>query len=522
MARGNEIGVAYYSLVPSMDGTAAAVNSQLGVVTGASAAVGRKGGVAMGAGLAGGLKAAGTIGLALGAVGLLSSVTDYFRDSVGLASDLQESANALSVTFGEQSEQISQLGETAATRLGLSNIAFNQLATQFSAFAGTIAGEGGDVVGVIDELTTRGADFASVYNLDVNEALRLFQSGLAGETEPLRRYGLDLSAASVEAFALANGIGNATGTLTEAEKVQARYGLLLQQTAKTQGDFANTSDSLANSQRIANAQFENAQARIGEALLPAAEKFSAWMLEDGVPLVERLVDLFIELEPAISFVVDLFLQDLEMRAGVLGATLDLIDALEDGTVTLEEFRAAFVQLPEPLQEAIIGITQFMLDLGLGIYNFVAGGLNGILGFVNGILDAYRPLANLFGIQLPRLGRFAELSAGSVRNQLLGVDAAEFTQGAGGRVAMAEGGVVRARPGGVAATVGEGRFDEAVIPLSPSVLSQLGAAIGGGDRPIYMDGSIVGVLREVANREAELVLSGAVTGLGFDMRAGGVV
>ncbi len=44
--------------------------------------------------------------------------------------------------------------------------------------------------------------------------------------------------------------------------------------------------------------------------------------------------------------------------------------------------------------------------------------------------------------------------------------------------MADGGVVTARPGGIPATIGEGRYDEAVIPLSPSVLSQLGQAIGG--------------------------------------------
>jgi hypothetical protein len=118
-------------------------------------------------------------------------------------------------------------------------------------------------------MSTRMADFASVMNLDVAEAAEKFQSGLAGETEPLRKYGIDLSAAKVEAYAYSNGIASAGKPLTETQKIQARYALLMQQTAKTQGDFQNTTDQAANAQRIANAQWENAQAKLGTALLPA-------------------------------------------------------------------------------------------------------------------------------------------------------------------------------------------------------------------------------------------------------------
>ena len=56
--------------------------------------------------------------------------------------------------------------------------------------------------------------------------------------------------------------------MTEAIKVQARYGLLLEQTDKTAGDFANTQDSFANSQRRLAANIENVAATIGAELLP--------------------------------------------------------------------------------------------------------------------------------------------------------------------------------------------------------------------------------------------------------------
>jgi hypothetical protein len=71
--------------------------------------------------------------------------------------------------------------------------------------------------------------------------------------------------------------------MSEATKVQARYGLLMELTSKTSGDFRNTSDSLANSQRRVKAQLTNVSAEIGARLIPA--------IEDAIPVVEGLIDV---------------------------------------------------------------------------------------------------------------------------------------------------------------------------------------------------------------------------------------
>lgn len=204
----------------------------------------------------------------LAATGAVAAIAIVGRAVVAQSSDLNESINAVNVTFGRAAAGIQELGQDAARSVGLSRAEFNGLAVRFSAFAKTIAGPGGDVVAVVDEMTTRVADFASVMNLDVNEAAQIFQSGLAGETEPLRRYGKDLSEVTVKAFAYASGIAEAGSELTEQQKVMARYGALMQQTADTQGDFANTSDQFANGMRIATAEMKDAGGQIGMALLP--------------------------------------------------------------------------------------------------------------------------------------------------------------------------------------------------------------------------------------------------------------
>ena len=137
-------------------------------------------------------------------------------------------------------------------------------------------------------------------NLDVNEAARLFQSGLAGETEPLRRFGIDLSAAAVEGHAYAEGIAKAGKPLTEQQKVQARYSLLMKETAKTQGDFKNTSGGLANQQRILSASFKELLANLGKALLPIMTRFVNFLNTTAIPALNKLIG-FLRDNPAVVY-----------------------------------------------------------------------------------------------------------------------------------------------------------------------------------------------------------------------------
>jgi hypothetical protein len=185
------------------------------------------------------------------------------------ASDLNESINAVEKTFGDAAEGVLKLGENAAKSIGLSRTEFAQLATGFASFAGTVAGEGGDVVATVKEMTTRAADFASVLNMDVSRAVGLFQTSLAGEAEAMRRFGIDVSAVTVEQYALANGLASSKKELTESVKVQARYGVIMAATESMAGDFADTSDDLANSQRILSADIKNLKDNVGAGLLPA-------------------------------------------------------------------------------------------------------------------------------------------------------------------------------------------------------------------------------------------------------------
>lgn len=242
--------------------------------------------------MSGALRNAGTaakVGLGIGAAAALIS---FGKASVTAASNLQESMNAVQVTFGDAAEGINAIGERSVESFGLSQRAFNEFAVRFSAFAQQIAQrEGKDVVDVVDEMTTRVADFASVMNLDMEEAARVIQSALAGETEAFRRFGGDVSAAAVQLKAAELGLGDTSAELTEQEKILARYHLIMEQTEKTAGDFANTSDSLANQQRQLKGAWEDLQATLGAHLLPVVEDVVGG-LGDLLTIGNAIADLF--------------------------------------------------------------------------------------------------------------------------------------------------------------------------------------------------------------------------------------
>ena len=241
-------------------------------------------------------------------IGLGVAVASQIKPAIDAASDLEEATNAVQVSFGKASAGILALGEDAVNALGLSNTELFGISVQFSAFAKTIAGEGGDVVKVVEDIATRGADFASVFNITVPEALAKFQSGLAGSSEPLRAYGIDLSATAVKAYALEAGIIKQGEALTADQKILAAYELLMSDTSITQGDFANTSSSVSNQQKILAAKLEETRAEIGQKFMPIMQDMQGFILETVIPafmeFYEAIIDPAGEAQTQLRFIGD--------------------------------------------------------------------------------------------------------------------------------------------------------------------------------------------------------------------------
>lgn len=277
----------------------------------------------LGSRMRGSLGAAGkAAGLALGA-GLAVAGAGMVK-AIGDASDLNESITATKQVFEASAGSILEWSETTSTSLGLSQQAALEGAKSIGAMLkpmGIAPKAAGDMSQSMVQLA---ADMASFNNEDPSEMLDRIRAGLSGESEPLKRYGTVLSEARVQQFAWANGIADSGKALTDQEKVMARYGLLLQDTKDQQGDFARTSDGLANQQRILKAELADASAQLGTALLPAA-----------VAVVGVLRDL---VPPATAF-----------AQSLIGAVVPAVQAV--GAVVAEHWPA--------IRATIVGVVDFV-------------------------------------------------------------------------------------------------------------------------------------------------------------------
>lgn len=234
-----------------------------------------------------GSKAQSVFGKALlPAVGVLGGLALAAVKTSAAASDLGESQNAVNVVFGEAAKKIGAFAKVADKEAGLSMRQLNQLVTPLGA-SFTNLGDSQDVAAKKSiALARRAADMASVFNTTVPEALEAIQAALRGESDPIEKFGVGLNDAAVTAAALAMGLAKTSKELTAGDKAQARYALLMKQTAKFQGDFANTSGEAANAARINAAAQENLSASLGKGLLPVVKTYqgviasvTAWMAE---------------------------------------------------------------------------------------------------------------------------------------------------------------------------------------------------------------------------------------------------
>ncbi len=196
--------------------------------------------------------------------GLIKGVTTV----TGAASDLNEEVSKTGVVFKQEGGAMIQWSKGSAQGFGQSQQQALAAANTFGNMLvpmGTSREQAAEMSRAMVEL---GGDMASFNNADPTETLDALRAGLAGESEPLRRFGVFLNDARLKEEAMRLGLYKGKGQLDANAKAQATYSLILKDSKDAQGDFARTSDGLANKQRILKAELTDLAAKVGQFLLP--------------------------------------------------------------------------------------------------------------------------------------------------------------------------------------------------------------------------------------------------------------
>lgn len=218
----------------------------------------------------------------------VAGATQFFTQAVQGASDLNEQASAVGQVFGSGASAIQKFADGAATSLGQSKVQILEASKSFGIFGKAAGLTGSANAEFSTSLVTLATDLASFNNTSVDEALIALQAGLRGESEPLRRFGVLLDDQTLRAKALEMGLISSTkNALTPQQKVLASNAVIFAQTAAQQGDFARTSGGLANQQRILTAEWTNAQATLGQSLIPTMTQLVTWLNTSVIPAIQQ-------------------------------------------------------------------------------------------------------------------------------------------------------------------------------------------------------------------------------------------
>lgn len=219
--------------------------------------------------------------------GAFQSVANTFADWFKESNDYIETQNLFTVTMGSASEAAKEYAETVSSLTGIDPKEWMEFQGVFKALTSGFGVPTEKANVMSQNLTQLSYDLSSFFNTDVETAFDKLSSAMSGQVKGLREFGIDTTVASLQQYALAQGIEKSVSKMTQAEKSLLRYNYIIEQATKlgATGDLAKTIATPANALRILNAQLTQMKRALGNIVSVLVAKF--------IPYIQYMV-LWIE------------------------------------------------------------------------------------------------------------------------------------------------------------------------------------------------------------------------------------
>ena len=201
-------------------------------------------------------------------VGVTAPIVAAGAASIKMASDMDEAVNKVDVVFGEAAKTVHEFSNTTLTAYGITKSTALDMAALFGDMATSMGFSQEEAAKMSTELVALAGNLASFKNVSLDQVETALKSIYTGETESLKNFGIVMTEANLQAYALSQGIETTTSAMDQSEKVALRLQYVLDSTKNAQGDFARTSDSTANQLRILSESLKELAAIAGEELIP--------------------------------------------------------------------------------------------------------------------------------------------------------------------------------------------------------------------------------------------------------------
>lgn len=316
----------------------------------------------------------------------LNTITRTMKSGFQEASNFVENYNLFNVSFaGETKEAIKyQYQLNDAFKVNMSE------SMRYQGFFKNLTSSLGitnDASTLLSEnLTNLTYDLSSLYNTSFALMYSKLQSGIVGQTKPLRSVGIDVTQQTLQPLLYDMGINKYVTELTQAEKVLLRYISILKQSTSAQGDFARTIETPANQIRIFSDQLAEMTRWFGTMFIG--------MIGNILPYVNAFIIVLKEVFKWISLAFGFKVEDYDFISG------------NNGIGDIEEDLSGATDASEKLRKSLAGFDEI---------NNIASATDGNMAFNTGglsdtyyeLLDNLKSYDNLMGGISTKAGRIAD-------------------------------------------------------------------------------------------------------------------
>jgi hypothetical protein len=243
-------------------------------------------------------------------------IAQGLRRVITLGSDAAETMNVVTTSFEDQTDAVLEWASVQSRELGRSEFALREYAATLGAVLRPMTGSAEAAAQMSTDLAQLTVDLGSFFNAAEPDVLIALRAGITGESEPLKRFGIVMNVAALEAFRMAEGIRTSVKDMTEAQKVALRHRFIMDATAQAQGDAARTAGGFANLSKALMAVVTDLGTEIGMLLLPATEGVLTTLVELVRTIKGPVLSVFSTLGTAIRVTIRTLNDMLEAITGV--------------------------------------------------------------------------------------------------------------------------------------------------------------------------------------------------------------
>jgi|GEM_PF-875847 len=185
--------------------------------------------------------------------------------------------------------------DTGTASLGLDITQITNFEAQIAQMTNSVGMMGEASIATSKAMTMLAGDMSSLTNMPLDTVMKNFSSGLSGAAMAVKKYGMDISVATLQETALGLGVKKNVSDMTQAEKEYLRVITMLQQSKVAWGDLAKTINSPANQFRMLKSNIKQCGLMLSRLFMPVIQKVLPWLNAMAMAvkdLMKHIGDLF--------------------------------------------------------------------------------------------------------------------------------------------------------------------------------------------------------------------------------------